>query len=197
MEGKSKLSKFQIAGIVVLFLVLLTSLAIIGMKIWQDSVPIAATSTSPAIVKIILPTTTPIARITASPILLLTPTERVKYPTWTPIATATRMKTLAAPSHSVAGSSYGSYSGSTYCAAWLSYYESVHNSNVAYINAFYDPWISYYESEQKQALEQLDGLAMIRIDEQINKVKADRDAALKSENAQYQSQIAYVQLHCR
>jgi hypothetical protein len=47
------------------------------------------------------------------------------------------------------------------------------------------------------ALERLDGMEMIRLDEDIARVKAQRDSAINNENSRYETDHAYLDVLCK
>ena len=65
------------------------------------------------------------------------------------------------------------------------------------ISSSYDSTIAYYESLKQAALEHRDGMEMIRIDEDIALVEAERDLAINTENSRYASDRAYLDTLCK
>jgi uncharacterized ubiquitin-like protein YukD len=66
-----------------------------------------------------------------------------------------------------------------------------------YINYTYDLQISSYQPLLQQALRENDALTIIQIQEEVNQIKAQRDAAIKSENTRYAADIASLNAQCR
>jgi hypothetical protein len=131
---------------------------------------------------------------TSTPTERPTPTTRVLLSTWTPVATR---KPIASLTNAPRNYRAGPVPGGSACSTQYAYAESLHQYYLDSISSSYDSTIAYYESLKQAALEQMDGLKMFRIDEDIARVKADRDLAINTENSRYASDRAYLDTLCK
>ena len=82
------------------------------------------------------------------------------------------------------------------CSAQYTYIEAMHQYDIDYINYTYNPEISYYQSLYDQASQELDALTMVQIQRYIDQIKAQRDAAINSENSRYEADHASLDAQC-
>jgi hypothetical protein len=202
----SRFQKFILGGFAFIALLLLVGT---GVIIWSD---ISKVSYLPTETNMILPASffetltsikSPIeSRVaTTEPMI---PTTRKMLPTWTPISsntpipsfTAVLSKTIAPTPRRAAATTAPSNRGS-YCSAQYKYIEELHQYYLDYINASYGPTLSYYDSLMQEAAGNRDVGEMIRLKREIERVKADRDSAINSENSRYASDRAYLDSQCK
>ena len=85
----------------------------------------------------------------------------------------------------------------TACSAQYAYIESLHQYYLDFINSLYNNTLAYYQSLKQDALESRDGMEMIRIDEDIARVEAERDSHINSENSRYEADRSNLDAQCK
>jgi tetratricopeptide (TPR) repeat protein len=150
-----------------------------------------------------------------------TPTTRVKLPTWTPIPIRTPFPSFTAVPSKTAISTLNRattqvYSAPVYltqvyvipvyptqvyvkpdCSAQYAYIESLHHYYLDHINSSYDSSVSYYESLIAQTAADRDALGYARLERDIDRVNANRDAAINTENSRYEADLANLDAQCQ
>jgi hypothetical protein len=201
-QTMTKTQKLLITILALLFIAVLVGF---GVLIWPN---ITSTLSHPTVVVIEIPATnTEISYPTAPPIEQSTATIRViKKPTGTPYYTPIPMLTHLTPTKiSISPTislpqTVAAYSAPVKvkpdCSAQYNYILAVHQYYLDYINYTYNLEISYYQPLLNQALRERDARIIIQIQEEINQIKTQRDAAIKSENTRYAADKASLNAQC-
>jgi uncharacterized ubiquitin-like protein YukD len=198
-----KNQKLIIALLVVFFVAVLVA---VGVVIWPS---VSSTLFPPIQIVYVMPVSntqnsSPVASPTERPTSTEppTPTIRIKKPTWTPYPSITPwpspapLATLTPIPLKIAATSIPIHVKPD-CSAQYNYIEAIHKYYLDYINYTYDLQISSYQPLLQQALRENDALTIIQIQEEVNQIKAQRDAAIKSENTRYAADIASLNAQCR
>ena len=207
MEGYYQvMTKTQKLFITILALLFIAVLVGVGIFIWPN---ITNSLYPPTVVVIEIPATnTEISYPSAPPTDQSTATIRViKKPTGTPyytqIPTLTLVKlptsisispTISIPPTVVVNSAPIRVKPD--CSAQYNYIQTVHQYYLDYINYAYNLEISYYQQLLNQALRERDARMIIQIQDEVDQIKAQRDAAIKSENTRYAADKAYLDAEC-
>ena len=196
------MSKTEKIFIAILALVFIAVFVEVGTFIWPQisGIPLQPTKMT----KVTPASSTEISNLVTFPTVkpTLIPTLYIKKPTWTPppietpllVKISTRPPTPK-PNPTVIADIPNSANSN--CSAQYAYIESVHQYNVDYIHSAYKGEISYYQSLLVQANADHDWLGASRIQQQIDQLKSQRDAAINSENSRYQGEKAYLDAQCR
>ena len=200
------MTKTQKLLIAILALLFIAGLVGVGVLIWPN---ITSTLYPPTVVVIEIPATnTEIFYPSASPTDQSTAMIRViKKPTgtpyYTPIPTLTLLKlptkisispTISIPPTIAAYSA--PVKAKPDCSAQYNYIQAVHQYYLDYINYTYNLEISFYQPLLNQALRENDARTIIQIQDEVNQIKAQRDAAIKSENTRYAADKASLNAQC-
>jgi len=212
IKNQVNLSRFQKLVLGGLALILIVALVGVGVIIWPDISRIIFPPTESPIVMSASSTDPPLP--VASPTERPIPTTRIQKPTWTPlptitpwsiltrIATVTALSTptpqkLSTPTPKKVVATSPPIVVKPDCSAQYDYIEAVHQYNLNYLNAYYDQVLSSYQSLLEQALRDRDARRVLQLQQQIEQLKAQRDAAINTENARYEADRAYLDAQCK
>ena len=202
----SRLQKFILGGFGFITLLILVSG---GVVIWFD---ISKVGYLPTETLIVMPAsfietstlkTSPI-EFHVTPSKQPTSTTRIMLPTWTPIPTNTPIPSFTAvvskttvPTPRKVAATSAPKTGGSYCSAQYKYIEELHQYYLDYINYTYSQEMSYYESLLQEAVRLRDAREVIRLQQDIDRIKANRDNAINSENSRYAADRAYLDSQCK